>query len=174
LNSNRSLISRLIFLMIFGYRIDAIRIIGQEVMLPRGLVGLAIDTMDQAGEAMAEALRVFIEPGVSGSGILVHCTQGKDRTGIIIAMVLMILDVPPEAISHDYLLTQKALVTDREARVAEIREIGLTPEWGDCAPDFVEKVKGHLVNKYGGVDAYLETIGFNASEKARLVETLGA
>ena len=32
----------------------AIRILGQEVMLPRGLVGLALDTLDKSGPEIAQ------------------------------------------------------------------------------------------------------------------------
>ena len=38
---------------------------------------------------------------------LVHCTSGKDRTGIAAALVLSALDVPREAILADYLATRQ-------------------------------------------------------------------
>jgi protein-tyrosine phosphatase len=37
--------------------------------------------------------------------VLVHCAAGKDRTGIAIALLLAVLDVPHETIVEDYLLT---------------------------------------------------------------------
>jgi protein-tyrosine phosphatase len=37
--------------------------------------------------------------------VLVHCAAGKDRTGIAIALLLAVLDVPIETIIEDYLLT---------------------------------------------------------------------
>lgn len=152
----------------------------QEVMLPRGLVGMGLDTLDHSGADIREALNAFLEPpsGTTSSGpslpILVHCTQGKDRTGLIVALILMILGVPLEAVSHDYLLTQQALVADRETRIAEIEEIGLTPDWGDCPPDFVARIHEHLVSRYGGVEAYLDSIEFGSDKRRRLVEVLGA
>jgi protein-tyrosine phosphatase len=91
-----------------------------------------------------------------------------------VALALMILDVPTAAISHDYLLTQEALAVEREARLAEIEEIGLTPEWGDCPADFVQRVQEHINTKYGGVEAYLDSIKFGAAERRRFIETLGA
>ena len=152
----------------------------QEVMLPRGLVGLGQDTLDHSGADILEALDAFLETGrVDGSigvslPILVHCTQGKDRTGLVVALVLLVLGVPLDAVSHDYLLTQRALETDRDARIAEIEEIGLTPDWGDCPADFIERIHEHLVSKYGGVDAYLDSIEFGSDKRRRLVEVLGA
>lgn len=103
-----------------------------------------------------------------------NCTQGKDRTGLIIALVLMTLGVPIEAITHDYLLTQDGLQSEKEARLAEIKEIGLTPEWGDCPEDFVARVDEHVSSRYNGIDGYLDRIGFGEGERSRLVEALGA
>jgi len=40
--------------------------------------------------------------------VLVHCAAGKDRTGIAIALLLAVLDVPHETIIEDYLLTNDA------------------------------------------------------------------
>src|SRR5262249_8824350 len=38
-----------------------------------------------------------------------HCTAGKDRTGIVAALVLSLVDVEPEAIVSDYALTQQRM-----------------------------------------------------------------
>ncbi|KAI0201303.1 tyrosine/serine protein phosphatase [Astrocystis sublimbata] len=163
---------KLIFLYIFGYRVQAIRIMGEQVMQPLGLVGLSLVTLDESQPEIAEALRVLISP--SSTSTLVHCTQGKDPTGMIIVLVLLILGVPTSAIEHDYLLSQPGLEPERKERVAEMMNIGLTPAWGDCPADLVQRVEGHLDVRYGGVEGYLDAIGFGAGDRARLVEVLGA
>ncbi|KAI0123112.1 tyrosine/serine protein phosphatase [Xylariales sp. AK1849] len=164
--------TKLVWLYVRGYRMEAIRIMSKEVMLPRGLVGMGYDTLDHSGGEIAEALGAFTKG--SSLPILVHCTQGKDRTGLIVALALMILNVPVDAISHDYLLTQEGLVAERESRLAEIEEMGLTPDWGDCPRDFVPRVQEHINTKYGGVEAYLDSIGFGAAERRKFVAALGA
>lgn len=68
-----------IFLFIFGYRMKAISIIGQEVMLPRGLLGLAIDTLEASGPEIRNTLSLYATRSSLPS--VVHCTHGKDRTG---------------------------------------------------------------------------------------------
>ncbi|KAI1404601.1 tyrosine/serine protein phosphatase [Hypoxylon fuscum] len=161
---------KLIFLFILGYRMQAISLLGREVMLPRGLVGIGLITMDESGAEVAEALRTFIEPACLP--ILVHCTQGKDRTGLIVALILMTLNVHTEVIEYDYMLTQKGLEAERETRLEEIRELGLTPDWGDCPGDFVTKVENHVNTKYGGINGYLDSIGFGSSERQQLIEVL--
>lgn len=126
---------------------------------------------------ISQALRAFLRP--ASLPLLVHCTQGKDRTGLTVAMCLLVLHVPLDAITHDYLLTQAALTKEAppqemEARLAEIAELGLTPEWGDCPPDFVPKIAEHLDVEYGGVEKYLDSIGFTEQERGNLVAVLQA
>jgi len=53
-----------------------------------------------------------------------HCTAGKDRTGMVAALVLSLVGVPDDVIVHDYTLTD-----DRMVRVIErIRSSGDFPE----------------------------------------------
>lgn len=104
--------------------------------------------------------------------MLVHCTQGKDRTGIIVALVLMVLGVSVEAIDYDYRLSDEALAPEREARLREIREIGLTDDFGSTAEGLIEDTAQHLETEYGGVDAYLDGIGFDRQRRDRLRESL--
>lgn len=93
---------------------------------------------------------------------------------MIIALALLTLRVPTDAIVHDYLLSQPGLEPERKERVAEMVHIGLTPAWGDCPPELVQRVRTHLDVRYGGIEGYLDFIGFGAEDRARLVEVLGA
>jgi protein-tyrosine phosphatase len=42
-------------------------------------------------------------------GFLVHCTAGKDRTGVGVALILLALGVPRETVIHDYMLTNEVM-----------------------------------------------------------------
>ncbi|KAI1036758.1 hypothetical protein LB503_003149 [Fusarium chuoi] len=161
---------RVVFLFVCGYRTKAINILGQQVMIPRGLVGLGLDTLDQSTREIREALSLYTDQAALPS--LVHCTQGKDRTGLICALVLMILDVPISAIEYDYALTDEALISEREQRLIEIREIGLTDEWLHTADDMIVGIQKHLEDKYGGLNAYLDGIGFGADDRAKIRDLL--
>ncbi|KAI8965682.1 protein-tyrosine phosphatase-like protein [Daldinia sp. FL1419] len=163
---------KVLFLFVLGYRTQAISIIGKEVMQPQGLIGLGIVTLSESGAEIAEALRTLTLP--SSLPLLVHCTQGKDRTGLVVALTLMVLGVPNAAITHDYVLSREGLAADQEQRMEEIKELGLTPEWGDVPDDFVERVGEYLDGRYGGVGGYLDSVGFGKEERGRLVEMLGA
>lgn len=41
------------------------------------------------------------------NGLVYHCSAGKDRTGMMTALILMALDVPDDTIAGDYLLTNQ-------------------------------------------------------------------
>ncbi|CAG8958237.1 hypothetical protein HYFRA_00000591 [Hymenoscyphus fraxineus] len=163
---------KLIFLMMIGQRMKAISILGREVMEPRGLIGLGYDTLDFCGPEIADALRALSNPKTSP--VLIHCTQGKDRTGIIIALALFLLKIPVEAVSHDYLLSVEGLVSERESRLVEIREIGLGEEFAGCPTGWVEAMKKHVDEKYEGIQGYVRSIGFKQLDENAFVETFGA
>lgn len=38
--------------------------------------------------------------------VYIHCTSGKDRTGVAIAAILLACDIPPDLIIKEYLLSQ--------------------------------------------------------------------
>lgn len=156
-------------------------------MTPRGLQGLAADTLDASGPEVAEALRALLDP--PGLPALVHCTQGKDRTGLIVALVLLILLSPDSSssadptddavavVGYDYALTDERLAegeppAQRADRLAEIQEMGLGEEFGRTADGFVEGVVRHLREKYGGMGAYLDKAGFSRAERTALREKL--
>jgi len=163
---------KLISLMAFGYRMEAISILGRNVMNPVGLLGLGYLTLETSGPELAQALRSYSSS--TNYPILVHCTQGKDRTGLIIALVLFILGIPLKAISSDYLMTERELVSERESRLVEIRQIGLSDDFASCPQDFVEKMYEYLEAKHGGVDGYLMSIGFTDDDKNNLISALRA
>ena len=113
--------------------------------------------------------------------LTVHCTQGKDRTGLLVALVLLAAGAPEAAAAHDYGLSEAGLArsetaADRAARLAEIREIGLVPaeDWARCHPRYVPGLARHLEDRYGGVAGYLDDLGLAARERERLVDVLGA
>ncbi|TVY65752.1 hypothetical protein LSUE1_G006314 [Lachnellula suecica] len=158
---------KLVALMASGYRMQAISILGREVMQPRGLVGLGFDSIDHCGPEIAEALREFSNP--ANHPVLTHCTQGKDRTGLLIAFILLLLEIPVLAIAHDYVMSESELLPERESRLVEIRSIGLTEDFAGCPPGWIEEMRKHLEEKYGGVRAYCRGIGFTEAEEERLI-----
>lgn len=161
---------KLILLYLVGLRMQAIAVLGREVMQPRGLLGLGCDTLDASGPEVAAGLASLLEP--DGLPILIHCTQGKDRTGIMVVLVLLICAVPVDAIQYDYHLSDEKLLSEEQARLVEIREMGLGDDFAKTAPGFVGGIVHHLESKHGGLARYLDSIGFGDVKRAALREKL--
>ncbi|KAF2876091.1 protein-tyrosine phosphatase-like protein [Massariosphaeria phaeospora] len=147
---------RLVFLMLAGYRLDAIKILAPH-MESSGVTGLAVDSLDVCTREVKQVFQVLSDQ--SNWPCLVHCTQGKDRTGLVVMLVLFLLGVEIDAIEKDYLLSEPELAAERPARIKEIQSIGLSERFAMCPPDTVSTVHEHIQSKYGSVEAYLGGVG---------------
>ena len=96
--------------------------------------------------------------------VLLHCTAGKDRTGVSTAFLLSVLGVSRDIIEADYLLTN--LDTERQADFIEStvgypegynreKMISIAGVPKDAMKDFLDGVE----SKWGSVIEYLEKIG---------------
>jgi protein tyrosine/serine phosphatase len=75
---------------------------------------------------------VFTKP--ENYPIEIHCTQGKDRTGIVSALVLYIAGVPKDLIITDYAKTQKGLAPIYESMVEDVKRAGLSEDFAQAPP----------------------------------------
>lgn len=156
---------------ISGYRTDAVSIVGQQVMQPRGLIGLGKDTLDSSLSEMREVFDLLSDE--SAYPAVVHCTQGKDRTGLIIMLLLFLTNaVPLDDISADYAKSEAELIPEMDERMKEIRAIGLDEEYTKCPPGFPRAMKMYLDNKYGGVEGYLLLVGISLEKQEKIRKRL--
>jgi protein-tyrosine phosphatase len=72
------------------------------------LIGRYSQMLDDASGAIGEAVKVLSAPGAVPG--LFHCAAGKDRTGILAAVVLGVLGVPDDVIAQDYAESRAAMV----------------------------------------------------------------
>ncbi|WP_326770438.1 tyrosine-protein phosphatase (plasmid) [Streptomyces sp. NBC_01591] len=63
------------------------------------------DLAASAPTAVADAVRAAAGPGAA----LLHCAAGKDRTGLLVALLLELAGVPDDKIADDYVRTATAL-----------------------------------------------------------------
>lgn len=66
-----------------------------------------LDYLRRAGGVVAPALRVLARPGAAPA--VFHCAAGKDRTGVLAALLLEIAGVRREAVVADYAATNERL-----------------------------------------------------------------
>ncbi|MBC2263425.1 tyrosine-protein phosphatase [Listeria booriae] len=108
---------------------------------------------------------------------LFHCTAGKDRTGVLGALLLKLLDVPENTILADYELTNQyadnilgemqGLVNAFSNSEKKIDLENFRP-MAEARPAYLEIAFDEMQKEYGSVDAYLEKgIGITPSEKAK-------
>ncbi|KAF2185011.1 tyrosine/serine phosphatase-like protein [Zopfia rhizophila CBS 207.26] len=160
---------RLIGLMLFGYRLDAIKLLA-PTMEAKGLIGLAIDSLDVCTYEVEQVFEVLA--GEANWPLMIHCTQGKDRTGLTVMLVLFLMGFGVEAVNRDYLLSEPELEPEKEERMKEISSIGLSEHFASCPQNLVAGVHEHIEKKYGGVEGYLEGIGVTKEMRERIKNIL--
>src|SRR5487761_241600 len=109
---------------------------------------------------LREALSVIAAAGPGP--LLFHCVAGKDRTGVIAALLLTLADVVPDAIAADYAastqnLRDAYLRRYRDADAAAIIEVVRCPE------EAVYNMLRYL-DRAGGIAGYLRGIGLSEAE----------
>ncbi|MEO0564626.1 MAG: tyrosine-protein phosphatase [Chloroflexota bacterium] len=94
--------------------------------------------------------------------LLVHCTAGKDRTGVAIALVLAVLGVPDETILADYSLSNahfEVFEAFGAKAIAPLRGLGINTETMQplftANPVTMQATLDYVRVTYGSVAAYL-------------------
>lgn len=110
---------------------------------------------------MEKALRQIME--TEDGAVLWHCTEGKDRCGLLSAMTLFLLGVSEQDVMEDYLKTNTSAATRIDKMYQKWRKLGISKgraegmlglfmakeEYMQAALDFVKR-------KYGSVDLFLK------------------
>ena len=118
-----------------------------------------------------DAFRPIFE-AVSGAegGVVFHCFAGKDRTGLVAALLLSLAGVPDDVIATDFAETDIQLAARYlewiEASAPERRSA--MREELRCPPERILGALDHLHTKWGGVPAYLEVAGLAPATIDRL------
>lgn len=92
------------------------------------------------------------------SPVLIHCTGGKDRTGLTIALLLSVAKVPVNTIVEDFVLSGDYLAPMFAPFLPKARELGYAYMF-ECRSETLLDTFKYLDQKYGGAIGYLQTIG---------------
>jgi protein-tyrosine phosphatase len=106
-----------------------------------------------------------------------HCSAGKDRTGVLAALLLSMLGVSDDVIADDYHLSAAAMERLVAALAAENPEVAdRMVEQPDvfrrCPPEAMHLFLQRLRERYGSVDLYLLGAGVPPAVLTRARETL--
>ena len=139
------------------------------------LLALYCVALAESAAAFARVMRL-IAAAPAGT-ILFHCTAGKDRTGLVAALLLKLAGVADADIVADYAETAchigpvlAALEMRARARGADVAR--LSRYWGSDAVT-MQRLLEHLETRHGGVVAYLSAAGLTAAELRSLRLRLG-
>jgi protein-tyrosine phosphatase len=98
--------------------------------------------------------------------LLFHCVAGKDRTGVVAALLLALADATPEAIAYDYSVSSEHLHDAYLIRYAS-RDRAEILEALRCPPEGAHRMLDYL-GRRGGIRGYFAEIGLSAQEIDRL------
>lgn len=135
---------------------------------------LYLHLLEESGERLVEAIRII----AAGEPTLVHCTVGKDRTGVTVALALSAVGADREAVIADYALTESQLPAQRSQRIAEylrsqhpeaVHAVALATQ--SPAP-VMRNLLEQIDERWGSAAGYLRANGITDAELAALKKAL--
>lgn len=110
--------------------------------------------------------KVFRIMANSRGACLFHCYAGKDRTGIVAALLLLLAGVSIADVIADYEVSgtyYRHKWDNFERGIIETEQ-----EYAISPPANIEYLMNHIFRKYGGAEAYLRAAGVTAGDIAAL------
>jgi protein-tyrosine phosphatase len=126
------------------------------------------------GKKLVDALEIIAER--SNHPLVFHCSIGKDRTGVLSAMLLATVDVIDEDIIEDYTLSAPLMPEIRSSTInnpetrQEVRDLP-DFQW-EATRESMSLFLNALRREYGSAAGYFETHGADISLTRRLKEAL--
>ena len=149
-----------------------VRALMKQVETRVEIYNIALDHYQDSNAAVMRAI-AGAEPG----GLVFHCHSGKDRTGMIAALLLSLAGVEEEAIAADFAATRERLWPQYQKWLDDAGGKEDVSRWyiSNTEPQTMLDMLAHLRDKYGGTEAYLLQAGQTAEEihrlRSRLIET---
>ncbi|WP_162925228.1 tyrosine-protein phosphatase [Aurantiacibacter odishensis] len=158
-----------------------------------GAEALMLDFYAELPRTMSHAFSGIIRHIANGTApCVIHCSAGKDRTGMAAALVLSALGVPRDLVLDDYAMTDRivaseddmarSLFTGRDggARAQGAMRDAFPPEaiavMRSARPAFLESAFAGIDSEYGSLPAYLDAISIDdavqAALRSRLLEPI--
>jgi protein-tyrosine phosphatase len=144
----------------------------------QGVAGVSLEALyekilGQHADVVVAALREIANTG--DSGVLVHCTAGKDRTGIVVALALLVAGVERSVVLADYARSQTNLGgewLDGMLELMAAHGVEATPElrvlMGGSPPEALDGALRLIEDAHGSVTQYLLNSGMSLNDLAAL------
>jgi protein-tyrosine phosphatase len=138
---------------------------------------LYLEMLDAALPVFREVMELLVQH--DSSPLMIHCQVGKDRTGIISALILLALGANRQAIIDDFMKSNDALMPffRRSFLKRKILSFGFFPYKAvlfavTVRRNNIESVIDRVFNHYGGIEGYLASAGFDISQLGDLRKRL--
>lgn len=131
------------------------------------LVARYLESAEVTGAEYARVLSILADPETGP--VAVHCLGGRDRTGMVFALLLDLLGMSDDVIAADYHFTE--LSTQRFVawyRSVEPTADDLPPYLAVTPAEVILTVLGRLRDEYGSIEAYVRAHGLSSEEIASL------
>ena len=130
--------------------------------------------IDESAPRLVDAIRVI----AAGQPTLVHCTVGKDRTGVTVALALSAVGADREAVIADYALTASQLSPERNRAIVQYLRSHMPDatnavELATASPaPVMAALLAEVEERHGSVAGYLRAAGMTAAELDALATAL--
>jgi protein-tyrosine phosphatase len=135
------------------------------------MYGRYVMMLENRQEAFCDIFKAVAE---ADGAVVFHCFAGKDRTGLVAALLLSLAGVAPETIAADFAETDARLAKKYEEWLAAAEPERRKEMRADlrCPPERMLGVLDHLSEKWGGVGPYMEASGLEQATIDRLSSML--
>jgi hypothetical protein len=104
--------------------------------------------------------------------ILIHCAVGKDRTGLICCLIQLLCEEDESVVVDDY-SKSAALLMEIRSEIEQVLQLqGLPRYFLDSPPEVMIETIRFLSSEYGGVEAYLSSIGVDHFQQQKIKKLL--
>ncbi|KAJ3252051.1 hypothetical protein HK103_001853 [Boothiomyces macroporosus] len=128
-----------------------------------GLFGLNMAFLKSGGQDIKRMMDILAKP--DSYPVIIHCSAGKDRTGLTIALIQLICNVPKDDIVNQYSDSARLLESEHGNIVQRLGKLGLGPEFSGSDATVMEKTISFIENEYGSASKYLESIGVGVAQQ---------
>jgi protein tyrosine/serine phosphatase len=137
-----------------------------------GNCAVYLEFLERFPSKFAEAIQAISD---ADGAVLIHCVGGKDRTGLVSALVLRLAGVSVEAVAGDYSLSEANLRPETAEWIAQAKndfERSQRERRSQTPAETMVRVLEELENRYGTVSNYLLSAGVTESGLQKLRDRL--
>ncbi|MEY3362647.1 MAG: hypothetical protein RLZZ538_190 [Actinomycetota bacterium] len=133
------------------------------------------EMLEEAAPRFADAINLLSQQSVLPA--VFHCAAGKDRTGILAALVLGVLGVNEAIIAADYGLTQaatkrlRAWARQHQPELANLYD-KMPPRFTAADPRAMAVILNDIVGRHGSILNYVREIGVSDDAARALTDVL--